>query len=70
MRITPKLNGKTKITLLPLKKVTRIRIKGKIRETDSTNRSKGNQSPRLKRNATKELDSYTFGNIRPNLVDV
>lgn len=70
MRITPKINGKANITLLPLKEVTRIRIKGKTSEIDSTNRSKGNQSPRLHSNATKELDSHTLGNIKPNRVDV
>ena len=70
MRITPKINGKANIALLPSKEVTRIKNKGKTIEIDSTNRSKGNQSPRLNNNATRGLDSYTLGNIKPNRVDV
>jgi len=70
MRIIPRINGRVNIALLPLKEVTRIRKIGKTIEIDSTNRSKGNQSPRLKNNATKGLDSNTLGNIKPNRVDV
>ncbi len=70
MRIIPRINGRVNIALLPLKEVTRIRKIGKTIEIDSTNRSKGNQSPRLKNNATKGLDSHTLGNIKPNRVDV
>lgn len=70
MRITPKIKGKVNITLLPSKEVTRIKNIGKTIEINSTNKSKGNQSPRLNNNATKELDSHTLGNIKPNRVDV
>ena len=70
MRTTPKINGNVNIMLLPSKEVTRIKNKGIRIEVDRINRSKGNQSPRLNNNATKWLDSYTLGNVKPNRVDV